>query len=181
MFHSKNTGLIERKSDCSGPLIDRSGDDISLPKIHDTHLERHWPKYLAVVVAIGGGIHMASLLPEKYTIGRTLALMAIATVFFYFLFSGLKMGADAIHTARTVREKSPAFWVGMLLGLGYWVYSTFVSPTMVFDQELGMQTALYDGIQPEDWKPIAFMLVYALIYAMVGGYIVEFLKTRFFK
>ena len=66
----------------------------------------------------------------------------------------------------------------MGVGSAYWAYVTFINPTVVFDTEVGMQTALYDGIQRQDMGVLAMMLLQVSVYAVLGGAAFEFVHRR---
>lgn len=158
-------------------VIYREGET-ERPAFHNSHLEKHWPKYLAVAAAafaLGYFVYEG----KRDAVGLTFA-PALFGGFSYLFLNGLRKSLNNMHTARTQLFRSPASLAGGLVGLGYFIYSTFISPTMIMGVEWGAQTAFHDGLQQADMGAVASLLLKGAGYLVVGGLAAEFLSKKLF-
>ena len=169
---------VARQADLSSPhTIYREGQALR-PRFHDSPVERHWPKAGAVLAA---GFAIVYSLSQ----GRTDPFgLVLVTVLFggiaYFALNSFRKSLNNLHTVRTQLFRSPAFLVGGVAGLAYFVYATFVSPTMVMGVEWGEQTAFQDGFQQADFGAAAILLLKAAGHIVAGGLLVEVIARRVF-
>jgi hypothetical protein len=165
-----------RPSVKSRNVIYREGHD-ARPTLHGSHIEVHWPKYLAAAGAVFAlGYLVAS--GKRDPFGLVLVPVLFGAIA-YFTLNGLRKSLNDVHTVRTQLFRSPAFLVGALMGLGYFVYSTFLSPQMIMGVEWGEQTVFQDGFQRQDIGAVALLALKAAGLMVLGGLVLEFIARRF--
>lgn len=175
--------VLVRRADgvLEGPAVERlSANSSILPEIHNTHLERHWPRYGAIAFAIFAAFFTFND-QAKGNLQITLLTGLLAGGFSYFILIRFHNSLNRLHTLRTAKTRSKFFILGVVLGLTYWIYSTFISPTVLLGHEIGPQTAFKDGFQRQDLFAVAQLLLSAAVYAGLGGALVSFFETRFIK
>jgi hypothetical protein len=143
---------------------------------HDSHAERHWPKYGgagAAILMLGFFIFVG----RSDFVGLFLGpvLFGLAT---YMSLSKLRKTANDLHRLRTETSRSPAFLAGAFAGLLYFLYSTFVSPEMVLGIEWGPTPDLGDGVQRQDLAAAALQVLKAIGLMACGGWLFQFVAKR---
>lgn len=100
------------------------------PAFHDLHIERHWPKYGAAAFAL---FALGYSLYDGKRDPLGLVLVPLFAAFWSYLgLAGSRKAINHLHTVRTqTTTRSPAFFVGVMLGFAYFVYSTFISPQTI--------------------------------------------------
>jgi hypothetical protein len=148
------------------------------PTFHNSHIELHWPKYLAAAAFV---FALAYLVNDGKTdpFGLTVVPLLFAAIS-YFALNKVRKSLNDLHVVRTQSFRSPAFLAGGALGLGYFIYSTFISPEMIMGQEWGLQTAFADGFQQADLGAVAMLLLKAAGMIVAGGLLIEFISKRLF-
>ena len=142
------------------------------------HIELHWPKYLAAAFACFAVYHVA--FNRNADLFSIVFVGLIAGAIGYFVLSKFRMSLNSLHAIRTIGSRSPAFKIGALVGLGYFLYSTFFSPTEIMGLEWGEQTAFDDGFQRQDFGAVAILLLKAAGLMALGGIILDIVANRFF-
>lgn len=158
-------------------VIYREGET-ERPTFHNSHIEKHWPKYLAVAAAVFALVFLISD-GKRDPFGLILVPILFGGMS-YLALNGVRKSLNNLHVARTQLFRSPAFLAGAVIGLGYFVYSTFISPTMIMGVEWGEQTAFYDGFQQKDFGAAAILLLKGAGYMVGGGIAVEFIARKMF-
>jgi hypothetical protein len=169
---------VARPADLSSPPAVYRDGQAQISRFHDSPVERHWPKAGAVLAAGFAIVYSMSQ-------GRTDPFgLVLVTVLFggiaYFALNSFRKSLNNVHTVRTQLFRSPAFLVGGVAGLAYFVYATFINPTMVMGVEWGEQTAFQDGFQQADLGAAAILLLKAAGHIVAGGLLVEVIARRVF-
>jgi hypothetical protein len=157
-------------------VIYREGET-ERPTFHGSHIETHWPKYgagLAAIFALSYLIYDG----KRDLFGLVLVPVLFAAIS-YFAMNGFRKSLNNVHLVRTQLFRSPSFIVGAAIGLGYFIYSTFIDPQMVMGVEWGVQTAFSDGFQQQDFGAVAMLVLKCAGYMVGGGLIVDFIARRF--
>ena len=148
------------------------------PTFHDSAVEKHWPKALGILAA---AFALGYLIYDgKRDLFGLVLVPLLFGGFAYLAGNRFRKSLNHMHAARTQLFRSPAFLFGGIVGLGYFVYSTFLSPQMVMGQEWGVQTAFADGFQQKDLSAVAVLLLKAVGFVVLGGFIVEAISKRLF-
>jgi hypothetical protein len=158
-------------------VIYRDGET-QRPTFHDSHIEKHWPKYLAVAAAVFALVFLISD-GKRDAFGLAVVPILFGGLSYLFL-NGLRKSLNGMHTVRTQLFRSRPFLAGGVLGLSYFIYSTFIQPTTVMGVEWGLQTAFDDGFQQQDLGAVAMLLLKAAGYMVMGGIAVEFIARKLF-
>lgn len=162
----------------AGPQIERIAR--SQFSLHNSHVERHWPLYCALIV-MGFGAWATHHYHSQSGILTKLMVIFFMGVFTYISCRGVRVGLNGIYRFRTAHKRSASFRLGAVLGVVYWTYCTFAAPTVLLGYEMGPQTALYDGFQRQDLVAIAQLLLEAGVYAGIGGFVLSFFWKRIFR
>ncbi|WP_144223073.1 hypothetical protein [Mesorhizobium amorphae] len=164
-------------------VIYRDGET-ERPQFHGSFIDLHWPKL---------GASAAALFAFGYSIssGRTdpfslVLVTALAGGMVYFVLNKFRKSVDDVHTARTEIFRSPRFAVGALLGLCYFVYSTFFGSSestgnQIADAVAKFQdplTPFHDGFQQQDLSAVAMLILKAAGMMVFGGLIVRTVARR---
>ena len=165
-------------------VIYREGE-AERPGFHGSFAELHWPKFGAAAFALFAlGYYVTSGKGDLFTL--VLATL-LAGGFGYLVLSGFRRSVNNVHTARTELFRSPRFAVGAALGLGYFIYSTFLrSPPDASDSEIARAvfeftdplTPFRDGFQQRDLSAVATLILKAAGMMVAGGVIVRMIARR---
>ncbi len=158
--------------------VQRQSDFIT-PSFHESHIELHWPKYVAITAALFAAVYLVQ--DGKTDLFGLILAPILFGGFSYFAVNKLRTSINAVHTLKKSGKRSPAFKVGLLAGFGYFIYSVFISPTEIMGVEWGAQTAFSDGLQREDFGSVAILLLKCAGLMVVGGMIFETIGKRFFN
>jgi len=182
LTQAKKTALVQRTREYSrGPVVERVSRNSSvLPEIHNTHLERLWPVYGALACALFA-IFMRYKEMNHIDVNTLLYIGILVGGITYLIFRGFRNSLNTLRDARRIKTQSRAFQIGLVVGLTYWVYSTFVSPTVLLGHEIGVQTAFYDGFQQHDMFAVVQLLLSAAFYGGVSAALFSFFGKRIFK
>ena len=160
-----------------GPHVIYREGETERPTFHDSHIEKHWPKYGAAIAAVFALAY--SLYDGKRFVLGLILVPILFGAMSYLAMNGLRKSLNNVHVARTQLFRSPAFLAGAVAGFAYFIYSTFISPQMVMGVEWGAQTAFDDGIQQKDLGAVAILMLKAAGYMVGGGIAVEFVTKKF--
>ncbi|MCF3642035.1 hypothetical protein LXM94_18880 [Rhizobium sp. TRM95111] len=142
-------------------------------------IEKHWPKVFGLCIALFAAYF--NVVMEGRTDPFSVVLVSLlAGGIFYWGANKFRKSLDDLHAARTNALKSPVYLAGALVGLGYFVYSTFLAPSEVLGIEVGEQTAFKDGVQASDMGAVALLLLKAAGCAVAGGIAFQFIAKRIF-
>jgi hypothetical protein len=151
---------------------------------HGSYVERHWPKFGAAAVAL---FALGYLLMEgDKGFGSVVLVALLGGGISYFWLSMFRRSVNNVHTARTEIFRSPRFAIGAALGLGYFVYSTFLRGPAVYDSDIAQAVAEYtdpltpfrDGFQQRDLSAVARLILKAAGMMVAGGVIVKMIARR---
>jgi len=164
-------------------VIYREGET-ERPTFHGSFSERHWPKFGAAAFALFMVVY--SLIYENRGLATILFASLLGGAISYFVLSMFRKSVNNLHTARTEIFKSPRFAVGAALGLGYFVYSTFLRGPAVYDSDIAQAVAEYsdpllpfrDGFQQRDLSAVATLILKAAGMMVAGGVIVRMIARR---
>ncbi len=164
-------------------VIYREGEN-ERPSFHDSHIEKHWPKYVAGAGALFALVYLIYD-GKRDPFGLILAPILFAA-FSYFVLNGIRKSLNSVHTVRTKMFTSPTFGVGAFLGLCYFLYSTFSGPNSS-DSEIAQAVAEFqnpltpfkDGFQQQDFAAVAVLILKAAGMMALGGFIVNVIARRF--
>ena len=134
----------------------------------------HWPKAGAVLAA---GLAMAYSVSHGRTEPFDLALAAVLYGgIAYFALDTLAKSGISLRTLRSQLFRSPAFLLGGAGGLAYFVYVTFVRPTM--GGEWGEPTVFHHGVMQGGIAAVAVLVLKAAGHVVAGGLLVEVFSRR---
>ena len=165
-------------------VIYREGET-ERPSFHDSHIEKHWPKYVAGAGAVFALVYLIYD-GKRDPFGLVLAPILFAG-FSYFVLNGIRKSLNNVHTVRTKMFTSPTFGVGAFLGLCYFLYSTFLGGPSSSDSEIAQAVAEFqnpltpfkDGFQQQDFGAVAFLILKAAGMMALGGFVVNVIARRF--
>jgi hypothetical protein len=166
-------------------VIYREGES-ERPSFHDSHIEKHWPKYVA---GAGAAFALVYLIYDgKRDILGLILVPILFAAFSYFALNGLRKSLNNVHAVRTKMFTSPTFGIGALLGLCYFIYSTFFGGPSSTDSEIAQAVAEFqnpmtpfkDGFQQQDFGAVAILILKAAGTMALGGLIVNVIAKRFF-
>jgi hypothetical protein len=166
-------------------VIYREGES-QRPSFHDSHIEKHWPKYVAGASAVFALVYLIYD-GKRDPFGLILAPILFAA-FSYLALNGIRKSLNNVHAVRTKMFTSPTFGVGAFLGLCYFVYSTFFGGPNSADSEIAQAVAEFqdpltpfkDGFQQKDFSAVAILILKAAGTMALGGVIVNVTAKRFF-
>lgn len=165
-------------------VIYREGEN-ERPSFHDSHIEKHWPKYVAGAGALFALVYLIYD-GKRDPFGLVLAPILFAA-FSYLMLNGIRKSLNSVHTVRTKIFTSPTFGVGAFLGLCYFLYSTFFGGPSSSDSEIAQAVAEFqnpltpfkDGFQQQDFAAVAVLILKAAGMMALGGLIVNVIARRF--
>ncbi|UVK36370.1 hypothetical protein LHFGNBLO_003283 [Mesorhizobium sp. AR10] len=165
-------------------VIYREGET-ERPSFHGSFAELHWPKFVATAFALFAlGYYLTRGKGDLFTV--VLATL-LAGAFSYLVLNGFRKSVNNVHTARTELFRSPRFAIGAVLGLGYFVYSTFLrGPPDASDSEIARAVAEFtdplapfrDGFQQRDLSAVAMLILKAAGMMVLGGLVVKTVAKR---
>jgi hypothetical protein len=166
-------------------VIYREGEN-ERPSFHDSHIEKHWPKYVAGAGAVFALVYLIHD-GKRDPFGLVLVPVLFAGLS-YLALNGLRKSLNNVHAVRTKMFTSPTFGVGAFLGLCYFVYSTFFGGPSSADSEIAQAVAEFqnpltpfkDGFQQQDFGAVAILILKAAGIMALGGLIVTVIAKRFF-
>jgi hypothetical protein len=168
-----------------GPHVIYREGQATRPTFHGSHIEVHWPKYLAgagFLFALGYLLHDGKR--DLFGLALVPVIFALIT---YFAANGLRKSLNDVHKVRTSLFKSPAFGVGALAGLCYFLYSILSGPSPT-DSDIAKAVAEFqnpltpfkDGFQQRDFSAVAILIFKAAGTMALGGLVVNWIARRFF-
>ena len=166
-------------------VVYREGED-ERPSFHDSHIEKHWPKYVAGAGAVFVLIYL--IYDGKRDPFGLILVPVLFAAFSYLTLNGIRKSVNNVHAVRTKMFTSPTFGAGAFLGLCYFLYSTFLGGPSSADSEIAQAVAEFqnpmtpfkDGFQQQDFGAVAILILKAAGTMALGGLIVTVFARRFF-
>jgi len=166
-------------------VIYREGES-ERPSFHDSHVEKHWPKYIAGAGAVFALVYLIYD-GKRDPFGLILVPVLFAGLS-YLALNGLRKSLNNVHQVRTKMFTSPTFGLGAFLGLCYFLYSTFFGGPSPSDSEIAQAVAEFqnpmtpfkDGFQQQDFAAVAILILKLAGTMALGGVIVNVIARRFF-
>lgn len=170
-----HSSTVERNRDYGNAIVDRNPTpEFKLPGIHNTHIERYWPRYLGLVAAVfAASYYISDGKTDPFNIAFPSVLFGL---FVFWVSRSFRGSLNSLYFLRKPGKRSKAFYAGAGVGLLFWIYMTFSAPLSAPEFSLGYQSVFSDGIQRQDLGILAVMLLKAGVYAFVGGTMFEFVN-----